>query len=247
MSRNNRRSERRTFQGRTLDASLDADPRDYKLTLAPDSASGLQSRKWDCPVRLDQGREGACVGFGGAHHIACHPWPQMATRRLAMLFYRGAQDNDEWAGNTYSGTSGSGLMRFLSAAGLICTYYRVRTFDELCYTISTKSAVSGGFPWRAGCFEPDRSGFIRYEGEVKGGHYVCINGVDFESEFFTIVQSWGRKHGIGGEVKVRFSDMRQMIQEGARIYWFEEKSIDKLLTLNKSQRRRWWNPFTWLR
>ena len=207
--------------------------------IAPDAVENLSSKKWTCPVRLDQGNEGACVGFGGAHHMACHPWPQMTTEAIATFFYEGAQDNDEWAGDDYSGTSGNGLMRFLAKSGLIGTYYRVRDFDELCFLLSTKSAVSGGFQWKEGCFDPDRAGFIHYEGEVKGGHYVCINGVDFENEFFWIVQSWGRNHGIRGEVKVSFADMRRMIADGGRIYWFEEKSLDRLIS-KLAKKKPWW-------
>lgn len=207
--------------------------------MAPVQPGKLKSKKWECPVRLDQGSQGACVGFGGAHHIACNPWPQMLTKAIARFLYDGAQDNDEWPGNNYEGTSGNGLMRFLKKAGLIGTYYRVRTFDELCQLLSNTGPVSGGFPWKEGCFEPDRRGFIRYEGEMKGGHYVCINEVNYEQEYFGIVQSWGRDHGINGEVKVSFADMRQMIEDGGKIYWFEEKSLDRLIA-KLQPKRRWW-------
>jgi hypothetical protein len=236
----NRRSYQRTFKGRVLDASLEADPRDYRLMIAPPQPGELQSRKWECPVRLDQGREGACVGFGGAHHIACFPWPQKLTEAIARFFYEGAQDYDEWSGSDYEGTSGNGLMTFLHRSGVIGNYYRVRSRIELDRLLSVKSPVSGGFPWREGMFEADRNGFVRYEGEVKGGHYVCVNGVDFENEFYWIVQSWGRHHGIDGEVKVSFADMDKMIGEGGNIYWFEEKSIGPIRNRMKKEKKPWW-------
>lgn len=239
-TRGNRRSERRTFQGRVLDASLEADPRDYRLLIAAPQPGELQSKKWECPVRLDQGSEGACVGFGGGHHIACHPWPQSVTERIARFFYEGAQDHDEWAGSNYEGTSGNGLMKFLHQAGIIGTYYRVRTRDELDRLLSEKSPVSGGFPWKEGMFDPDRGGFVHYTGPVKGGHYVCINGVDFEHKYYWIVQSWGRRHGLDGEVKVSFADMEAMIRDGGKIYWFEEKSIDPIRNQLKKEKKPWW-------
>lgn len=243
MARGNRKSEKRIWKNRVLDCSLDADPKDYRLPFtASEEKVELQSKKWECPVRLDQGSEGACVGFGGGHHIACRPMPQPVTEKLARFFYEGAQDYDEWEGDDYEGTSGNGLMRFLHWAGVIGTYYRVRTRDELDRLLSEKSPVSGGFPWKEGMFEPDRGGFVRYEGETKGGHYVCINGVDFERKFYWIVQSWGRKHGIGGEVKVSFADMEAMIRDGGKIYWFEEKSIGPVShhLREEGKRKPWW-------
>jgi hypothetical protein len=237
----NRRSERRTFKGRVLDASLEADPRDYRIpfTVSEEPAQ-LKSCKWVCPVRLDQGSEGACVGFGIAHVMACHPLPQILTKAVAFFFYEGGKEHDEWPGIDYEGTSGNGVLRFLQKMGLIGRFYRIRTVEEMNFILSTKGPLGGGFIWKEGCFEPDRNGYITYTGASKGGHFVCINEINFEQQYYGIVQSWGRDHGLGGEVKTSFADMWTQFNDGGRVYWFEEKFIEKLIGKFLQPKKSFW-------
>lgn len=240
-TRQNRRSDRRTYKGRVLDASLEADPRDYRIPYkVSEEPAPLKSKKWECPVRLDQGSEGACVGFGIAHVMACHPLPQILTKAVAFFFYEGGKEHDEWPGIDYEGTSGNGVLRFLQKMGLIGRFYRIRSIKELDFILCTKGTVGGGFPWKRGCFEPDRNGYIKYTGRTEGGHFVCINERNFERDDYGIVQSWGRDHGIDGEVKITASDMGQMFADGGRVYWFEEKFIEKLIGKFLQPKKTFW-------
>jgi len=176
------RSDSRLHRGRKLDVSLAQDPRNEQFRMSsvlPATVGELKSKRWECKPRLDQGAEGACVGYGGAHWFACAPMEQAVSKTLAKLFYEGAQDHDQWPGSDYEGTTVTALMRFLSKVGVIGDYLWVFTFDELIKTLSLKGAVIVGTEWREGCFEPDYYGVIRFTGQVKGGHCLCADEVDF--------------------------------------------------------------------
>ena len=232
----NRRSDSRLRRGRTLDVSLHADPLNYTLKQA-DSVERV-SVKHPCAVRLDQGREGACVGFGAAHWYACLPWAQLTTERIAKFFYEGAKEHDERPGTAYEGTSPNGLFTFLRRLGLIGKFWQIRSYNEVCKALNSKGPLMMAAPWKDGCFEPDADGTIHYKGETQGGHFVTINGVDYEHGYFWIVQSWGREHGIDGEVKLPAADLRAMLRDGALIYWAEELSLASLQT---TPRRSFWS------
>lgn len=209
-----KRSDSRLLRGRRLDVDLSQDPRnaDFRMaTVLPAEPGRLRSRRWECVARLDQGAEGACVGYAAAHWFACERMVQRVSRSVALFFYRGAQDHDQWPGRNYEGTSVTGLMRFLSGLGVIGEYRWIYDFDELVQTLALHGPVILGAQWREGCFEPDYYGVIRYTGAIRGGHAVTINEVDFESERIGIVQSWGRSHGINGCVWMSFDDARQML------------------------------------
>lgn len=58
----------------------------------------LRSRTWVCAPHLDQGQEGACVGFGWAHELAAQPVVIPVDDTLARSLYHIAQTLDEWPG-----------------------------------------------------------------------------------------------------------------------------------------------------
>jgi hypothetical protein len=242
MSRGNRRSERRTFKGRTLDVSLRADPRNGNFPVsALFSASveiPLQSQFWGVPLdhRLDQGAEGSCVGFAGAHCYGAEPLWQKITRRLARKFYKGAQKFDEWPGENYSGTSVNGLMAFLKLKKWCGEYRWLYSLEELKRTISFHGPVIVGSQWRQGCFEPDISDFIHFEGTVKGGHATCWTGVNIDLEYFVIQQSWGRDHGNNGQVKISFADAEKLIRTRPQICFPDKRSMTSISAPTKA----WW-------
>ncbi|BCA56932.1 hypothetical protein W02_40720 [Nitrospira sp. KM1] len=104
---------------RTLDVRPDdTDARDYifepSLTLLPRDKQPLRS----IPV-LDQGEEGACVGFALATVINVSIWQRGPKRKStgkfnqvsARMLYELAKRYDEWKGENYDGTSPRGAMK----------------------------------------------------------------------------------------------------------------------------------------
>jgi hypothetical protein len=67
-----------------------------------------RSYTWRCQEWLDQGTDGACVGFGIGHEIISRPAEVLARigRRYAKeKIYWEAQKIDEWKGGSYPGAS----------------------------------------------------------------------------------------------------------------------------------------------
>src|SRR5829696_5756666 len=91
----------------TLDPRLDRlisfDPRNYgysvRAALADvtgDAKPPLRSHSWQCRTWLDQGQEGACVGFSNGHRAASDPVRAEISDADARRWYRDAQQIDEW-------------------------------------------------------------------------------------------------------------------------------------------------------
>ena len=235
------RSDARTYAGRSLDVSLAVDPRNREYPVAAKFPLGVElpltSRKWQCDYSLDQGREGACIGYAGAHWMGSQPRPQDVSSRIAQRFYAGAQRNDVWPGEDYEGTSLQGLMRYWRKEGLIGEYRWIFSADDLLRTLSHLGPVIVASAWPEECFHPDPYGFIEYDGERQGGHATCWTGIDVEREYCTIQQSWGRRHGKGGEVYMRFRDVERMFGDKPRIAFPDKKSLAPYLAAN----RPWWH------
>ncbi len=89
--------------------SPDLRDRPYEPALIP-LAPELDHR--DPDFVLDQGREGACTGFGAAAVINMLLANQGSNRRVsARMLYEMAQKHDEWPGEDYDGSSCRGAIR----------------------------------------------------------------------------------------------------------------------------------------
>src|SRR5690242_15194146 len=96
---------------RILDWIPRFDPESLNYKIATQTkAAGIpvrapRNKRWTRGAWLDQGQEGACVGFSFATLVAATPkaWPHI-TNATGESFYSLAQDNDEWPGKAYSGS-----------------------------------------------------------------------------------------------------------------------------------------------
>lgn len=167
-----------------------------------------RSYTWSLPLNLqanplDQGREGACVGFYGANELAARPVPDAnITNDIALLLYREAQKVDEWAGENYDGTSGLGLMRVMAAWGLITEYRWAFDIMDLVRAIGYKGPAGLGIAWYTGMFRPDIEGRLHVTGQLEGYHQILANRVT--SEVYSVISkrrriylwnSWGKVSG----------------------------------------------------
>lgn len=93
--------------GRTFDWSARFDPHSLNFRAAPGvTQMPTTGRIWQHGPVLDQGAEGACVGFGSAGVVAAAPSSRSGvTDDYARNWYRRAQRLDEWPGERYEGTS----------------------------------------------------------------------------------------------------------------------------------------------
>lgn len=93
--------------GRTFDWRGRFDPRSLNFRAAAGvTQMPTTGRIWQHGPVLDQGAEGACVGFASAGIVAAEPSSRTGvTNDYARSWYRRAQRLDEWQGEAYSGTS----------------------------------------------------------------------------------------------------------------------------------------------
>lgn len=204
-------------EDRVLDWRINLDPRalTYKVSRQV-AALKARNRVWKRDTWLDQGREGACTGFAGGHAMATTPRrhkPQI-TDADGRSFYKGAQDNDEWPGNNYEGSSVTGLMKYLKSIGLVKRYWWCTTLEEIVHAVGFIGPVVIGVNWYSGMWNTDAAGLIHKAGSRVGGHALVIGGVDVVNRRFLLFNSWGKDWGVNGGAWISFDDMQSLLDEG---------------------------------
>lgn len=171
--------------GRTLDWRPRYDERSRGYAVAPaDVDPPATGVLWKPGRTMDQGAEGACCGFAASAELAAEPVPvPRITNGYALGVYRRAQRaHDEWAGESYSGTSVLAVLKVLRERGY-CTGFRWSfTVAQLATGLvaGADGADAGpaiiGVEWRTGSYETDAAGVLRPSGAVVGGHALCVLG-----------------------------------------------------------------------
>jgi hypothetical protein len=220
----------------TLDRRLDRIPAfdqrslNYRVCAALNAEQQeLRSKTWSSPTGtavLDQGAEGACVGFGVAHELLYYP---VAVRGLGADFARQkiywvAQREDPWPGGSYEGASpryeGTSVLYGIKAAADLGYYteYRWATSEkELALGVGHLGPAIIGVDWYEGMFKPDNNGFIHATGDKMGGHCTLLIGVnvnagsDPDKGYYILHNSWGPSWGDRGNCKIRRSDMVKLM------------------------------------
>jgi hypothetical protein len=187
-----------------------------------------RSYTWNVPIVLDQGPDGACVGFGFAHELAARPVAVTGIDfEFARDIYWQAQRADDWSGGAYpgarpfyEGTSVLAGAKVMVRRGFFESYDWALNLNELVSAVSYRGPAVMGVDWYEGMFEPDDSGFVHPRGEIAGGHCVCIAGVtvrrnaeaklDPVSSYFTIVNSWGSGWGVNGRCRLTLLEMMKL-------------------------------------
>lgn len=142
------------------------------------------------PFVLDQGREGACVGFAVANELLARPaevrfGSEHNARRFAReKVYWEAQKIDPWPGGAYPGASlhyeGTSILAGVKIA------QRLGYFKQYRWAFSLKDLVLGlghngpavlGVNWYDSMYRPDGKHFIRPQGTIVGGHAILARAV----------------------------------------------------------------------
>lgn len=208
-----------------LDRLKQFDPRSLRF-LSRKAEADLQPipKHWDVglidPVNLDQGYEGACVGFGFGHEAIAEPNPnRWITNEDARNNYYEAQKNDEWEGGAYpgaepfyDGTSVLAGAKVYQKKGFFKEYNWAYTIDELILAVGYEGPAVIGVDWHYGMMDTDIDGFIHATGGVAGGHCTLINDVYPQWGYFGIWNSWGKYWGENGAAKISFDDMAFLLE-----------------------------------
>lgn len=209
---------------------FDERSRDYPIRAAAGFSTTPRNRTWALPLRLDQGREGACTGFARSHDLASVPKPAKGiTDATAQDLYVRARRLDEWPGEDYDGSSVLGAVKAAAELGYVGEYRWAFGIDDVLGALSSLGPVVFGTPWLDSMFDPRPDGTMDCTGKTAGGHSFIGRGVgyplggkvrrtgakDVKSDvpLVRITNSWGAGWGIGGDCFIRADDLSALLKD----------------------------------
>lgn len=236
--------------------------------------AGLRTKTWKLDERLDQGPDGACVGFGVTHRLLAAPLQVEreplkhepgATRFAKEQIYWEAQKIDPWSGGSYPGASpryeGTSVLAGVKVAqslGFFGVYRWAFTIDDVLKALSAEGPVIVGTNWLDGMFRPRPSGLLEVQGGVAGGHCYMLRGLTLkprlkgESSVGPVVRvtnSWGRDWGTNGEAFLRVDDLEALLKaQGEACIPTEERqqAVPQRQTTPSVATAGWWFE-SWVR
>lgn len=217
-------------------------PRSYTWRIKPDYV-------------IDQGREGACVGFAVANELQSRPaevdlGDVDAANMFAVQSYWEAQRIDPWDGGSYpganpqyDGTSVLAGIKIAQRAGYFEAYYWTFTLEDLVNGLGRHGPAVLGLVWFDTNYTPDDDGFIRPEGRVVGGHAILaravkivwlegsdeetFDDVDLDRSFVTLRNSWGPwGHEGSGDCYVTLRDLGRWLDMDGEAVFADNRTTD---------------------
>lgn len=183
-------------------------------------------------VKLDQGTEGACVGFGFCNDLMASP-AVVGQKTLAALgggdanaaarqFYYAAKRIDEWAGENYDGTSVNAGARVMRQLGFIDSFWWCIDANGIIDALHDGPVVVG-WNLRESMWNTRPSGLYEYHGSIIGGHCMVLTGysprrtIPGETGYFEVVKgrnSWGESWGRRGDFYMKVDDLQTIHTDG---------------------------------
>lgn len=189
---------------------FDPRSRSYAVSQVVPKRYRYRSRYWAYPKPyvLDQGAEGACVGFAVTNELLSAPVSSsfggfQNGQRFARSLYFEAQKLDPWPGGAYPGAEpfyeGTTILAGTKAArnrGYIESFYWAFSLEEFVVGTGNYGPSVLGVPWFDSMYQPDSNHFIRPTGRIVGGHAIVARGVRIVAKrppWWCLKDSWGRK------------------------------------------------------
>jgi hypothetical protein len=206
--------------------TFDERSKDFPLRAAIAERPKRRTKKWRNGVILDQGREGACVGFGWAAEALSTPVSVDLTRlkaqaphdptEFAKAVYNRAKVLDEYPGEDYDGTSVLAGAKAMREAGLIKEFRWCFTIEDVIDALMTKGPVVLGIYWYESMYNAPE-GILSVSGDIVGGH--CITAVGFKlakdsatgEDTIILQNSWGDSWGAWGLAEIRVRDLKALL------------------------------------
>lgn len=150
---------------------------------------------------LDQGMTPKCCAYSAQGFLEAAPLMSKHDGLLPDILYTLAQDNDEWPGANYDGTSVRGTMKALSIMGHIKSYAWALTTQEMTtWCNHGYGTCLVGTNWYAEMSNVDRAGFMIEPASSLatpiGGHAWHVIWYDAKKGGFLMRNSWGAFYGI---------------------------------------------------
>lgn len=240
MTSANVQSKRLPQRDPRLDWAPQHDPRSLQFRVSaalPTVEPAIVPKEWTLGAVLDQGREGACVGFGHTADMLASPKGNYVATpaqgsSYAQGVYQRAKQIDEWPGEAYSGTSVLAGAKVMQERGIITSYYWAFSNAEIRNAILTLGPVVIGVPWYEEMYDTKPNGVVKIGGELVGGHCLMIYGYHPHMriygeapsgnpkgpnyhEVFRWRNSWGHLYGRNGNGNgiIHAADLRRLLDE----------------------------------
>ncbi|MCL7427128.1 hypothetical protein [Streptomyces sp. YS415] len=202
---------------------FDERSKEYPIRTLVTERAPLRSAGWACPGWLDQGREGACVGFAWSHELIATPVQVPGVDdSFAREVYREAQRLDEWPGENYDGTSVLAGAKAIVARGYMEEYRWAFGVDDVLRTLGYFGPVVIGVKWHDSMMEPAPNGLLEVSEGGSGGHAILVRGVSLRARLgghngtmpvVRLRNSWGRDWGVDGDCYLRVTDLEKLLKE----------------------------------
>lgn len=199
--------------------SLDDRDHQYLMPRRTAEAAAITHRYWWSPPAFDQGATPQCVAYAGVRWLVSSP-----VRNQAIPFaelYKACQQNDEWPGEDYEGTSVRGLFKVFKAKGLVSGYQWAFDAEPVVNHLLTTGPVVVGTSWTDEMANPRLDGYVIVEdlkSDSIGGHAWYIDGAnrnklnpDGSRGAIRAVNSWGPNWGQHGRFWMSFSDLNELL------------------------------------
>lgn len=199
---------------RRLDRLVEFDDRSRAFAVRAIVPKKPRSYTWQPFAWLDQGSEGACVGFAWAHEIGAKPAVHThLTNDNARDIYHEARRIDEWEGEKYEGTSVLAGAKVVIGLKYMKEYRWAFGLEDLILAVGYAGPAVLGINWYSGMLQVDEHGFIHPTGSVAGGHAILCYGVNIPGRYFKLHNSWGAEWGKNGDCYLSFEDMDRLLHE----------------------------------
>jgi len=201
--------------------------KDYPIrSLINQISFDLKRINWEEGTVLDQGREGACVGFAWMGELLAEPkapevQPSEALgNAIASSYYKRAKKIDQWPGEEYEGTSVLAGAKIMKEEGFIDSYRWCFGIEDIRDAVLTTGPVVIGIPWHSGMYSTGRGGLVKVSGSNVGGHALVITGYDpfmeingRRYEVFRWRNSWGSDYGVDGSGYIKYNDLEKLLKK----------------------------------
>jgi hypothetical protein len=168
---------------------------------------------------LDQGREGACVGFSWAAELAATPHRHLVDNNTGKRIYEWARVEDRAMGNNWpEGASVLAGAKACLKTGYIGKYYWAFGIDDVIDALVRKGPLVLGINWRESMYQTTKDGLVQLYGRTVGGHAIMANGYwpkhpIFNEDVVVWTNSWGMDYGVKGRGFIRVSDLATLLSE----------------------------------
>ena len=167
---------------------------------------------WERGDSTDQGREGACVGFGWGNWHNCKPkgFLNQVENTYCYSYYKRAQELDPWPGTSYEGTSVRAGAKVALERSLLDTYVWARSISELDTWLLTRGPVVCASNWYNSMDRITPSAWVPVDvnSGVRGGHCYLLYGLKEGVYYFQ--NSWGDDYGDFGSFYMTVEDLKEL-------------------------------------